>query len=331
MLRVALVLVICACSHLVGTPAQCISCHPAETKLHMQTRMAHAMLPGPSSAFGQHAIEHRLHESADGFEFTYTVAENTLKVEARKGNQAASGIIEWVLGAGSQGQTPLVRAGDNLFESRVSYFPKLNQFGITIGQPAGSSALAETALGLKESKRDATSCLMCHSTGLTSDLEPVLPGVQCERCHAGSEQHALDGKGQVVNPGKLSAFEQVKLCGTCHRIKPPVGEQQLENVRFQPLRLIKSACFGSGKLACTTCHPAHQDAKRNDAAFYNEKCAACHSTAATGLHSDERRTGNCIGCHMQVVQLHPALKFTDHYIRVLSVPESNLAKGAGLR
>ncbi len=276
------------------------------------------MAPGVASAFGQHAIEHGLHESADGFEFTYTVTEKGLQVDARRGNESASGIIEWVLGAGSQGQTPLVRVGSSILESRVSYFPQRNQFGITIGQAAGSSATAESALGLKESKRDANACLTCHATGVSENLEPVVPGVQCQRCHAGSEQHAVDGKGAVVNPGRLAAFEQVKLCGTCHRLKPPVDDQQIENVRFQPLRLVQSMCFNSGKLACTTCHPAHQDAKRNDPAFYNERCNTCHSSASAGQHVDDRKSGNCIGCHMQVVQLHPALKFTDHFIRVLN-------------
>jgi hypothetical protein len=206
--------------------------------------------------------------------------------------------------------------GQILFESRVSYFPQLDRYGITIGQPAGKSALAENALGLKESHKDAQSCLLCHATGVSANLEPIVPGVQCERCHAGSEEHALK-QTPVGNPGKMTPREQLNVCGACHRLTPPVDEGQPENVRFQPLRLLKSRCFSSDKLECTTCHAAHRDARRNDAAFYNGRCNTCHSDAASGQHKDQRQTGDCIGCHMPVVQLHPALKFTDHYIRVV--------------
>jgi hypothetical protein len=295
---------------------ECAACHPAETGLHAQTKMAHAMTAGLSSAFAQHVSDHPLREPGNGFEFSYRPVPAGLQVTAQRGKQSASGVIEWVLGAGVQGETPLVRVGEWLYESRVSYFPGLKRYGITIGQDAGPSSNPESALGHKQTKRDANSCLLCHATGVTVDLEPVIAGVQCGRCHAGAADHA-SGKGPVTNPGKLSASDQVTVCGTCHRLTPPVDDTQLENVRFQPLRLLKSRCFSSGKLACTTCHPAHQDAKRNDPGFYNEKCNACHALAAAGQHTDERRSGNCIGCHMPVVQLHPALKFTDHYIRVL--------------
>jgi len=288
----------------------CASCHPAETKLHEQTRMAHAMTPALASAFAAHIPSQPLRESATGFQLSYAAVAAGLQVTAQRGTQTATGVMEWVLGAGSQGETPLVRVGDTLFESRVSYFPHLDRYGITIGQPAGTSANAEGALGRKLSPKDAQSCLQCHSTG-----EPMVAGVQCERCHAGAEQHALK-QTPVANPGKMSSREQVNLCGTCHRVTPPVDDTQPENVRFQPLRLLKSRCFTSGKLACTTCHPAHMDAKRNNAAFYNEKCITCHAN----------QTGNCISCHMPVVQLHPALKFTDHYIRVANSSLSGSAR-----
>jgi len=275
--------------------------------------MAHAMSPAFSSVFAQHVPDHPLSESVGGFAFTYQPLETGLQVTAERGGAKAHGLIEWVLGAGAQGQTPLVRVGDSLFESRVSYFPQLNQYGITIGQPAGKSASAVAALGLKESPRDAASCLSCHSSELTKDLQPQVPGVQCVRCHAGAAEHAA-GRGSVINPGKLSAAGQIQVCGVCHRLTPPVDDGQVENVRFQPLRLEKSRCFLTGHIACTTCHPAHQDAKRNDAAFYDEKCQSCHARN----HQDDRKSASCIGCHMPVVQLHPALKFTDHFIRVIA-------------
>ena len=292
----------------------CERCHPAETKLHERTRMAHAMAPVAQSAFGQNLPAAPLRESDQGFQFTFERTLAGVEVTARRGNEQATGVIEWVLGAGAQGQTPLVRASNGILESHISYFPEIHQYGITIGQKSGASANAQAALGRLQISRDLQSCLGCHSSAITADLQPVVPGVQCVRCHLGAEQHAQN-RGKVLNPGKLAAPEQVRLCGNCHRNRPPVDDSQLENVRFQPLRLVKSKCFQSGKLACTTCHVAHQDARRADPAFYNEKCSGCHNAQPHG------RQGDCIGCHMPYVELHPALHFTDHYIRIVKADD----------
>ncbi len=325
-MRLRLALLALALSALAnGAPpgSECASCHPAETKLHQRTKMAQAMVPALSSAFAENLPDGLLHESSDGYSFAYRRQANGIGVTALRGSGRASGLIEWVLGAGVQGQTPLVRTERGVLESRVSYFPQLHQYGITVGQEAGASANAEAALGVKQNARDVRNCMVCHSTGITSDLQPVAPGVQCQRCHEGADEHARGIRKLPSNPGRLSAPEQVRFCGNCHRVKPPVDDAQLENLRFQPLRLMKSRCFESGKLACTTCHPAHQDARRNDPDFYNEKCHACHDSQT--FHTGERRGGDCIGCHMPYVQLHPALNFTDHFIRVVKVgdlPES---------
>lgn len=277
--------------------------------------MAHAMVPAASSAFAQNAPKVPLQESSDGHRILYKLQGEVVTVTAVLGPNRADGIIEWVLGAGSQGQTPLVRTMQGTLESRVSYFPQLRQYGITIGQALGTSLTASAALGRRQSPHDLQNCVGCHSTAITRDLEPVIPGVQCQRCHLGADEHARGVGRPPLNPGKLAAPAQVRFCGNCHRSKPPVDDAQLENVRFQPLRLMKSRCFASGTLACTTCHPAHQDARRNDPEFYNAKCHTCHDSQPA--HADSRQAGDCIGCHMPNVELHPALRFTDHYIRVV--------------
>jgi hypothetical protein len=292
----------------------CANCHPEEAAKHAKTRMAHAAMPVAASAFAENLPDHFLSEPDGGYQFTYSQGKGGLIVTASRGLDLRQGLIRWVIGAGAQGQTPLVSEGRTIRESRVSYFPQLHQYGITVGQDAGASRDAEDALGLKQSERDARSCLACHTTKIDEQrLEPAVAGVQCERCHPGAAQHAA-GHGMPMNPGKLSAKAQVEFCGTCHRVKPPVGDNEPENIRFQPLRLMKSRCFASGHLACTTCHVAHEDARRNDNAYYNAKCQTCH--AGTTAHADSRRSGDCVGCHMPRVQLHPALTFTDHYIRV---------------
>jgi hypothetical protein len=291
----------------------CATCHPAETAAHDRTRMAHAMMPTLESPFVQNLpAKQPLHESGQGYLFSYERLPDAVRVTAFRGLDSADGVIEWVLGAGAQGQTPLVRTATGVRESRVSYFPQLHQYGVTVGQDAGPSLSAAAALGLKQSPHDLGTCLGCHATSVSRNLTPLVPGIQSERCHPGAERHAA-GKGMPLNPGKLKPAAQVQFCGACHRVKPPVDDSALENIRFQPLRLMKSRCFASGRLACTTCHAAHEDVQRNNPDYYNSRCRTCHTASST--HADVRAQGDCIGCHMPRVRLHPALVFTDHYIR----------------
>ena len=266
------------------------------------------MRPALLSGFAQNLPDKPLKESPGGYQFQFHRSANGLEVTAARGPDQAHGTINWVLGAGAQGETPLISTAGGFLESRISFFPDLPQYGITIGQHAGLSSSAQAALGRLQNHDMLAHCLGCHATAVTRDLEPVVPGVQCQRCHAGAEEHLQNPAAHhPVNPGKLSARAQVEFCGTCHRLRVPGAQDAPENVRFQPFRLAMSRCFSSGKLACTTCHAAHQDARRDDPAFYNQRCLACHT--------QPHREGNCISCHMSRVQLHPALAFTDHYIR----------------
>lgn len=298
------------------TASECATCHPREARDHARTRMAHAMVPALISAFAQNLPAQPLRESEDGFRFAYRLTDKGISVTASRGNDHAEGLIEWMVGSGEQGQTPLVQLRAGIAQHRVSYFPQLHRYGITIGDDPGTSASAEAALGRKWNTHDLAECLNCHATSVSSDLARFVPGVQCVRCHPGATEHA-QGHGMPLNPGKLDAGSQVTFCGACHRLKPPGTDADIENIRFQPLRLMKSKCFGSGKLSCTSCHTAHQDVHRNDAAYYSEKCLVCHAKQA---HLDDnRQKAACVSCHMPAVQLHPALRFTDHYIRVVTV------------
>jgi hypothetical protein len=297
-----------------STTPDCARCHPAESQAHARTRHAMAMVPALQSAFADGLPDHPLGESEDGYAFVYRRVEKHISVDAVRGGSKASGLIEWVIGAGQQGQTPLVRTAQGIRESRVSYFPKLHRYGLTVGQADGPSPNPEAALGLLEAPADLEKCLGCHSTA-TRSLESVTPGVQCLRCHSGAIEHA-GGGNPPMNPGKISAEDQVRVCGECHRMKAPGQESDPDSVRFQPLRLMKSRCFKSKVLSCTSCHPAHQDVRRDDAEYYNTRCRECHSAETVHVAASQKR--NCIGCHMPQIELHPALKFTDHFIRVVA-------------
>ena len=209
-----------------GSGTACMNCHPAETKSHEQTRMAHAMMSAAGSSFGKNLPDQPLRESDHGYQVSYQLSPfGLILVTASRSGDTATGQIEWVLGAGAQGQTPLVESGGKILESHVSYFPGLGRFGITVGQEGGASRSALAALGEVEDPRAVKKCVGCHATGVTEALQPVEPGVQCARCHEGAAEHALKG-GPVGNPGKFTPVQQVRFCGACHRDKPPVGRER---------------------------------------------------------------------------------------------------------
>lgn len=238
---------------------------------------------------------------------SYSNEGMAVRVTARRGTEVASALIGWVLGAGDQGQTPIAMTDTAILEHRISYYSSRGRFDLTLGHSPGPSSSAAAALGVPQNSEVARACFGCHST-LAATGEVVTPGVQCERCHAGAAEHSRSGGATgVANPAKMEAFAAVKICAQCHRLDAPGHKDDPLNIRFQPLRLVKSRCFQGGTLTCSVCHQAHRDAVRNDSAFYVAKCVSCHSTP--------HRPDNCLPCHMARSSPAPYLAFTDHYIR----------------
>jgi len=292
--------------------ADCSTCHPVEAQLHSHSAHASAMMEPKESLFINHLSGRPLGEAANGYSFVYRRTLDGIDATAQRDSDSATAPIVWIFGAGRQGQTPVLRLGGSFIEHRVSFYTTAG-YGITIGQENGVSASAVKALGWAQSASEAQKCFHCHSTSANNDLTNLIPGVQCIRCHAGAEEHA-NGRGKPVNPGKLDHLAQVQLCGECHRLKPISGDDRdIGNVRFQPLRLMKSACFRNSNIECTSCHPAHRNAQRDRPDLYNQVCVSCHANSSA--HIASQRSGNCIACHMPKVSPAPALTFTDHFIR----------------
>ena len=295
--------------------ADCATCHPTEAGSHAKSAHASALMPTGESVFAANLPDKPLAESANGFSFVYRRTFDGVEVTTQRGSDKATASMAWVFGSGRQGQTPVLDFNGTFVEHRVSYYITTG-YGVTIGQESGESANAQKALGWAQSMPEARKCFNCHSTSANKDLTSLTPGVQCIRCHEGAEEHA-GGHGLPVNPGKLDHVAQVRLCGECHRLKPPSGdEQNIGNVRFQPLRLMKSVCFRRGEIKCTTCHPAHRNVQRDAPAVYNAQCLNCHRDQSA--HVIAQAKSNCIECHMPKVNPAPGLTFTDHFIRVVA-------------
>ena len=201
--------------------------------------------------------------------------------------------VGWAFGLGNAGQTYVFEKDGTLYESRVSYYQAIDGLDLTIGaanlKPANILEAAGRPLGRESDSR----CFGCHATNAVNhgsiDLEGLIPGVQCERCHGETESHLKAMKaGTAQTSGMkslrtMSAEDTSNFCGQCHRTWDEIassGVLGIANVRFQPYRLTSSRCYDSEdrRIACTACHDPHVEVNRASVS-YDSRCQACHAGA----------------------------------------------------
>lgn len=319
-------------------PAVCSHCHADQFASQQTTPMAHAAMKVANSPI---LDSHQKLSSRNGqylYQITRTEAGTTYSVS--DGTDSISAALAWAFGIGEVGQTYVFQRGDFAYESRVSYYTRLQTLDITPGQLGSVPSDLENALGRTISTAETHQCFGCHTTASTSgghfDPDQLIPGVTCEACHGPGVEHVVamsTGQGThgatfIFNPVQLKPVASVEFCGACHRTKWDVafsGSNGIFNIRFAPYRLEESKCWGRGdpRLTCTACHDPHKPLVR-DAASYDQRCLACHASG-TQLHADVRSAlpacpvsaTNCVTCHMPKYEI-PGIhaRFTDHRIRV---------------
>jgi hypothetical protein len=316
-----------------GAPQPCQSCHPAETNHQVQTSMAHALSPAPlSSVLKAHpSLSARL----DGVDYQIVREGDQVIYKVQRGAESLILPIAWAFGVGNVGQTFVYVNGDALYEARVSFYSSCNCLNITNGHKDFPASTISEAAGRLLSEQETTRCFGCHMSPAGNDF---LPGVQCTACHAQAQEHVLSFSSgdKPVIPERLhslSSMEMADRCGVCHRTYSAVrdfGPKTIENVRFQPYRLVSSKCFNANdqRISCVACHNPHEEVRKN-ADFYDAKCQACHAPVAkdkkmvSTLKLCPVAKRNCTTCHMPKTEL-PEMRntFTDHRIRVVHKGES---------
>lgn len=261
--------------------------------------------------------------------------------------------ILWCFGKGDAGQTYVFKHAGQFYESRASYFTKINGLDATLGSPKKPPVLLTEALGRQMQSADTKDCFSCHATAALSEgnlqLDKMTPGVTCEACHGPGTEHIAAAKAgkfagkfvtadkSIFNPATLDAYDlSQQFCGACHRSWESVmtsGVRGIGNVRFQPYRLTYSACYDpeDKRISCTACHNPHE-APPHEVTAYDSKCAACHQvkgqTQAAKTGAGKRAaacrvgTTKCASCHMPRYEIPGShFTFSDHFIRVVKAGE----------
>lgn len=318
-------------------PVSCVTCHLGVATHYTHAPMRHAIEPaGADPVLNAHpdlevqmgSYSYRV-ETRNG-QSTYSVSDGAETIKLS---------IRWIFGQHSQ--TFVLEKDGHLYESLVTYFPRDNSLGTTPGdQKITPHTLAE-AMGRELPIWESRSCFECHATGATEGMKLALdklrPGLECERCHEGAQQHMADAvkdnfKTVPAHLRRMDSEQVSTFCGQCHRTWDTVIRNHWHGpafVRFQPYRLALSRCFiGNDKrISCVACHDPH-DQVSHDQAFYDTKCLACHaaSKAAAAATPVPKQCpvakANCASCHMPKVELPGGhAQFTDHYIRVARAGE----------
>ncbi len=286
----------------------------------------HPSLRGQAGGYS-YAIETK------GAASTYTVSD---------GHDSLTLPIHWMMGQHSQ--TWLLEKDGNFYESAVSYFHLEQALAATPGDENLAPRNLTEAIGRKISSWEQLQCFNCHATnavqGEKLTLDRLRPGVGCERCHEGANQHMSDAlRGNFATRPKslkaMNAEDTSEFCGQCHRTWDMAVRNHWHgpaNVRFQPYRLANSRCFlgTDRRISCTACHDPHQPENTN-VEFYDAKCLACHAAVqtkaptatTTPVKTCPVAATRCVSCHMPKVTLpggHGV--FTDHMIRVVRTGES---------
>jgi hypothetical protein len=334
---IAMTLTLATVTTIQAAPPTCATCHAGVATHYATAPMRHAM--EPQGANPQLVAHPNLIAQLGKYSYSVQTKDGQSTYTVTDGAETMTLPIRWIFGQHSQ--TWVFENDGRLYESLVSFFPRDNVLATTPGDQKYTAHNLTEAMGRALSVWESRSCFNCHATGVVSGekmvLEKLTPGLDCERCHVGAQQHMADAaqdnfKTLPKSLRRMDSEEISTFCGQCHRSWDTAVRNHWKGpafVRFQPYRLSNSKCFiGNDKrISCLACHDPHQPVN-HDQAYYDAKCLACHGAAHPQAKASSSppppmykacpvAKSNCVSCHMPKIELPGGhAQFTDHQIRI---------------
>lgn len=235
--------------------------------------------------------------------------------------------VEYIMGSGTYAEAYLLRDGDFMMQSPVTWYSADQDYAMAPGYDAKRHFGCNRVIDKQ--------CLFCHA-GQVSFEQPERPKIMelaigCERCHGPSATHvsyhqsrresAEDAKtpedARSINPSSLPRRELESICAQCHLNGDAVVQVKGKDIwdftpgnDFSETRLAyhaidgnvddpfaqhfdqmwQSKCYqGSETMTCITCHDPHHGKLDGDLATRNrEMCFSCHDNEACGMPLDRR-------------------------------------------
>ncbi len=232
---------------------------------------------------------------------------------------SAEEALSHAVGSGLNGFSYLLRRGDRLYMSPLTYYTRKTRWDLSPGYARGTFS--------SFSRPVTVECLVCHSgrpnpvpgtVNAYRDPPFLSLHIGCERCHGpGSEHVERAGDGEtdpsklaIVNPARLTGTLRDNICDQCHlrgdaRVLRP-GKTHLDFRAGEPLdetvavfsvpleyqgeafsgisqgeRMRASRCWeeSRGALGCISCHNPHAEPEPEQRADHYRR--------------------SCLGCHQQ--------------------------------
>jgi len=317
--------------------------------------MAHSLTEATAQPEG--SFEHTPSQTRFSIRSNSSVVVQRFERDGESGEQR----VAYVIGSGAHAFGYLVRVGDHLFQSPLSYYTNRRLWDVAPGYEEDRHPDFSRPVTLE--------CLLCHSgkpqpvpNTLNRYQTPAFlaEGISCDRCHGPGEAHVKQPMpGSILNPAKLRGAARDSICEQCHlagevRIRNPgksIGDfrpgQSLEDnytvyVAAQPggkalkvvshaeqLALSVCARNSGGRLWCGSCHNPHER-PAEPAAYFRERCLNCHGATLAKSHAALGR--DCIACHMPRLAARDGghTVFTDHRIARRPEPRTEPAQAEDL-
>lgn len=306
----------------VGAP-QCADCHREIYDRQTQSSKANGLAMG-----GDYVRRHELplpaelDDPATGWRYRVAARGDRLELEASKGKESASVIMDYAVGSGERGLT-FVRDldADYYQQLRLSFYADSNSWDITPGLEGDHPATAAEALGTLVPKRSSLACLPCHSSQLVQEAGKIDPdrshfGVDCERCHGPGLDHVRSARAG----GELKKMRAPSLTTALPRWQQVRDGQRVGNPQDRLLELIASANderLLRDAYVCGECHGLHRIGIPSDdlrlsrfhlpallaSRCYQEsatklRCTDCHDPHGASAEGGERPyVAVCLQCH----------------------------------
>lgn len=234
----------------------------------------------------------------------------------------------YYIGSNRKGRTYVFSTDGFLFETPINWYSQEQRWNMAPGYTEDRTIPMTLPLVID--------CLNCHASGVrmpvpgTRNKYTSVPfvhgGIGCERCHGVGAGHA-GGSGPIVNPAKLAPERRDAICMECHlegsvaierrghhvsEFRP--GDNLFDYIQYFVLKgplpqspralsqveaLAMSVCKqkSGDRMWCGSCHDPHfEPAPAEKAAYYREKCVACHTEPFAAKHHPEKP--DCVSCHM---------------------------------
>ncbi|MCO8124215.1 hypothetical protein NHH03_20905 [Stieleria sp. TO1_6] len=307
----------------VGT-ATCAECHPARFDSYKQTHHSRSLhLPsaddGPTGLAFHHLPSHRSYQ-------VKRVGQEVVHCEDRYFGDSpqtadtfriAERPVEYVMGSGAFAKAYLVRDGDYLLQSPVTWYTAKDGYAIAPGYDNPRQR------GFNRVIDDR--CLYCHAGILSLENEnPNTPTIHelaigCERCHGQGAEHtaiyrqasqqgadAEVGDSKIVNPSKLDRRRSESICAQCHLDSDVVVQAEGQTVwDFHPgEELVHNSlaykAIGTGQPQKTFSN--HFDQMWQSECYLQSEtlsCVSCHDPHASQPPADQLTAFRkvCLDCH----------------------------------